>query len=250
LIQKIKYRKQLKYITYLFGEKMCGICGFCGHEDKDLIKKMTNILSHRGPDAHGYFTDKNICLGHRRLSIIDLSEKGRQPLFNEDNSICIVLNGEIYNYKELRAKLEVAGHRFSSNTDTEVIVHGYEEYGNKIASLLNGDFAFAIYDSTKKQLYLARDYAGIKPLYYYISDNKTSRNKFLFASEIKSILQDTEVKKEIDYDSFYDFLTLRYVPGEKTLFKGIKKLLPGHYAVYANAELSVEKYWDINFLRV
>lgn len=221
---------------------MCGICGFFGFEDKKLITEMTDLLSHRGPDNSGQFIDKNICLGHRRLSIIDLSEKGKQPMFNEDGSICIVFNGEIYNYKELREILKQKGHRFNSKTDTEVIIHAYEEYGYNVASYLNGDFAFALYDSNKKLIYMARDYAGIKPLYYW-----HSKDKLVFASEIKSILLDKEIKREIDYDSFHNYLTLRYVPGSKTLFKGINKLLPGHYLVYSKSNIRIEKYWDLNF---
>lgn len=220
---------------------MCGICGFFGFEDNKLIKDMTDILSHRGPDDQGQFVDKNVSLGHRRLSIIDLSEKGRQPMFNEDGSICIVYNGEIYNYKELREIMRQKGHRFNSDTDTEVIIHCYEEFGNEVASYLNGDFAFAIYDSNREQVYMARDYAGVKPLYYYYS-----KDKLVFASEIKSILLDPGIERSIDYDSFHDFLTLRYVPGSRTLFKGIKKLLPGHYLICSKHKINIVKYWDLN----
>jgi len=223
---------------------MCGICGIYGFTDRTLIKQMTTSLVHRGPDASGVFVDNSICLGHRRLSIIDLSMRGKQPMFNEDESVAIVFNGEIYNYKELREQLIACGHKFKSETDTEVIIHGYEEYGLEIASKLNGDFAFAIWDSNIKQLYIARDYAGIKPLYYYIDGKNV-----LFASEIKSILCYKKVKREVDREALNSFLTFRYVPGEKTLFKGIQKLIPGHYLVVSKEGVKIQKYWDLDLSR-
>ena len=206
---------------------MCGICGFYGFEDKRLIKQMTDILYHRGPDDSGIFIDKDVCLGHRRLSIIDLSEKGRQPIFNEDKSVMVIFNGEIYNFKGVRKTLEEKGHKFYSDADTEVIVHAYEEYGERCITLFNGMFAFAIWDSRKKLFFLARDRAGIKPLYYSIKNNK-----FIFASEIKSILLHKDIKRELDNNSLYKYLTFRYIPGEQTIFKDVRKLSPGHYMIY------------------
>jgi asparagine synthase (glutamine-hydrolysing) len=219
---------------------MCGIAGF-NWEDKELLLSMNNVLSHRGPDQSGTYEDRNVSLGHRRLSIIDLSEKGRQPMGNEDGTSWIVFNGEIYNFKEIKAKL--ASHRFSSASDTEVIIHAYEEHGTNCVQMLNGDFAFAIYDSRKKLLFLARDRLGIKPLYYYANGEK-----FVFASELKAVLEDREIEREINHQALWDYLSLRFVPGENTIIKGVKKLLPGHYAVYdLNAHsLKVSKYWDIS----
>src|SRR3989338_10810928 len=149
---------------------MCGIVGFSGFEDRKLLQEMTLLLSHRGPDQSGFYSDTVASLGHRRLSIIDLSEDGKQPMSNEDDNLWIVFNGEIYNYKELRERLEEKKHTFKSKTDTEVIVHAYEEYEEKCVELLNGDFAFAIYDVKKKSLFLARDRLGIKPLYYAMAE--------------------------------------------------------------------------------
>jgi len=218
---------------------MCGICGF-NWDDKQLLTSMTSILSHRGPDGSGYYNTSEISLGHRRLSIIDLSTAGKQPMANEEGSIWVTFNGEIYNFKELRILLEKKGHQFFSNTDTEVLVHGYEEWGEKILEKLNGMFAFAIWDSNNRELFLARDRLGIKPLYYYWNGNK-----FIFASEIKAILCDSEIPREVDKDAARDYLNLRYIPGEKTLFLGIKKLLPGYYAILKNNLLEIKQFWDV-----
>src|SRR3989344_4409898 len=218
---------------------MCGICGF-NWDDKQLLTSMTSILSHRGPDGSGYYNTSEISLGHRRLSIIDLSTAGKQPMTNEEGSIWVTFNGEIYNFKELRILLEKKGHQFFSNTDTEVLVHGYEEWGEKILERLNGMFAFAIWDSNNRELFVARDRLGIKPLYYYWNSNK-----FIFASEIKAILCDSEIRREINKDAARDYLNLRYIPGEKTLFLGIKKLLPGHYAILKNNLLEIKQFWDV-----
>lgn len=224
---------------------MCGICGF-SWEDKELIRDMVSIQRHRGHDQNGLFTDKNVSLAHSRLSIIDLSVKGKQPMSNEDNSIWIVFNGEIYNFMDLREKLIEQGHRFKSDTDTEVILHAYEEYGEDCISLFNGMFAFAIWDSKKKIFFLARDSVGIKPLYYSIKDNK-----LIFASEIKAILLCDNIKREIDPTSFYKYLTFRYVPGDRTIFRDIQKLLPGHYLTYRldskKKDAIIKQYWDIQF---
>lgn len=198
-------------------------------------------MAYRGPDDNGFFIDNNIGIANQRLSIIDL-KTGHQPIHNEDESIWITFNGEIYNFKELKSDLEKRGHRFYSDSDTEVIIHAYEEYGENCVNYFNGMFAFAIWDSNKKKLFLARDRLGIKPLYYTLYDEK-----LIFASEIKSILQYEEFKKEIDYTALNNFFTFRYVPGEKTILKGINRLLPGNILIYKNKQIKISKYWDLDF---
>lgn len=224
------------------GNKMCGICGF-SWEDKKLIGDMISIQSHRGPDQRGDYADSNVSIGHARLSIIDLSIKGKQPMSNEDGTLWVVFNGEIYNFMALREDLAGRGHKFRSDTDTEAILHAYEEYGEKCLSLFDGMFAFAIWDSRKKLFFLARDRAGVKPLYYSINNDG-----IIFASEIKAILLWDKFKREIDKSSFYNYLTFRYVPGAGTIFKGIQKLLPGHYMTYRlnSKKGDIQKYWDIH----
>lgn len=219
--------------------KVCGICGF-NWSDECLIEKMTDILDHRGPDQKGTLIDDNVSLGNRRLSIIDLSEKGRQPIHNEDESIFIVYNGEIYNFKELRKVLEKNGHDFYSNTDTEVIVHAYEQWDQDCVNKFRGMFAFAIWDSNKKQLFLARDRLGIKPLFYFFDSDK-----FIFASEIKSILLDPQIKMEIDPTALHYYLGYEYVPAPLTMFKGIKKLLPAHTLIYNKGTITTRRYWKL-----
>jgi len=219
---------------------MCGICGIYGLVDKSLLKKMTNSMIHRGPDESGFFIDNNIMLGQRRLSIIDL-KTGTQPIYNEDKSITVVCNGEIYNYVELRKDLEHSGHSFSTNSDTEVIAHAYEEYGIDFLRYLNGMFAIALWDSNTKQLLLARDRVGIKPLYYTLA-----QKQLVFGSEIKSMLVYANVQRQVDLDSFHNFINLRYNPGEKTMFKGIFKLLPGHYIICSKKGTRIKKYWDLD----
>lgn len=216
---------------------MCGIAGF-NFEDSELIKKMVEILRHRGPDDCGIYTDTTTSLGQARLSIIDLSERGHQPMSNEDSSIWITFNGEIYNYIEL--KKELKHHQFQSNTDTEVIIHLYEEYGLEFLKKLRGMFAFAIYDTTKKMLLLARDHIGKKPLYYFYDGNI-----FIFSSEIKAILQHN-IKREINPQSLFSFLAFQYVPGTETMFKNINKLLGGHYLIFdlKTKKIKTRNYWD------
>ena len=218
---------------------MCGICGIYGVEDRALIQRMLSVLKHRGPDDEGIYTDANISLGHARLSIIDLTERGRQPMSNEDGNVWLSVNGEIYNFMELRLELEKKGHRFYSNTDSEAIVHAYEEYGLDFIDKLRGMFALALYDKKRQRLILARDPIGQKPLYYH-SDGET----LVFASEIKAILA-AGVKKDIDRDALYAYLAYQYTIGEKTMFKGIKKLLPGTMIIQEPGELRTNKYWDI-----
>jgi len=202
---------------------------------------MCRVIKHRGPNDEGIFLDDYTGLGMRRLSIIDL-ETGHQPIHNEDESIWIVFNGEIYNYRELRQFLERKNHRFYTLSDTEVIIHLYEEFGNDCVTLLNGMFAFAIWDLNKKKLLLARDRIGIKPLHYIVLNNK-----LIFGSEIKSILQDANVKREVNLKALHHFLAFEYVPAPITMFKGIKKLLPGHILVCEKGNVSVRKYWYLEF---
>ena len=219
---------------------MCGICGFYGFEDINVLKRMIKVLAHRGPDDNGFYTDENVSLGHTRLSIIDLSEKGRQPMSNEDGTIWITYNGETYNFKDLRKNLE-GKHDFYSNTDTEVLIHAYEEYGLDFIKKLRGMFAFALYDSEKKKLILVRDPIGKKPLYYYWDGSV-----FTFASEIKAILE-AGIKREIDMDGLCAYLTHQYTIGRNTMFKGIKKLLGGELLIFdiKKKEIGIKRYWDI-----
>jgi asparagine synthase (glutamine-hydrolysing) len=219
---------------------MCGIVGF-NWEDKRLLKSMMASVSHRGPDQSGFYTDKNISLGHQRLSIIDLSAFGKQPIFNEDQSIAIVFNGEIYNHQDIRHELEELGHKFYTNTDTEAIVHAYEEYGAECLSRFNGMFAFAIYDSRDKSVFLARDRIGIKPLYYSFD-----KGKLIFASEIKALLEH-DLNREVDKEALAQFFTFGYTVSPKTMFRNIYKLPPAHYLVLTKGKISVRRYWSLLF---
>jgi asparagine synthase (glutamine-hydrolysing) len=225
---------------------MCGICGKLNLDqntsvDPALIQAMLDTIRHRGPDDQGVYIAGQVGLGHRRLSIIDLST-GHQPLSNEDGTVWIVFNGEIYNFQELRTFLLSKGHTFKTQTDTEVIVHLYEELGPECLQKLRGMFAFAIWDEKVKTLFLARDRVGIKPLYYWLTDRS-----LLFASEIKAILADPAVDRRIAPEIIDRFLTFFYVPGEETLFKGISKLAPGHYLLFKNAKTEIHQYWDLSF---
>lgn len=225
---------------------MCGICGKLNLDqnrsvDPALIQAMLDTIRHRGPDDQGVYFAGQVGLGHRRLSIIDLST-GHQPLSNEDGTLWIVFNGEIYNFQELRTFLLSKGHTFKTKTDTEVIVHLYEELGPECLEKLRGMFAFAIWDEKTKTLFLARDRVGIKPLYYCLTDHS-----LLFASEIKAILADPAVQRQIAPEMIDRFLTFLYVPGEETLLKGISKLAPGHYLLFKNAKTEIHQYWDLSF---
>jgi len=225
---------------------MCGICGIVNFDrsepvDPDLVERMTTAMVHRGPDDDGYFVEANAGFGHRRLSIIDLGG-GKQPIFNEDGSILIVFNGEIYNYAELTTKLTGLGHTFQSRSDTEAIVHAYEQYGDACVDHLRGMFAFAIWDRRCKRLLVARDRLGIKPLYFYQCDGFLA-----FASEIKSLLQIPEVARVVNPEALEPYLTLRYVPGPQTMFKGISKLQPGHLLVMDAHGVRTRKYWDLKY---
>jgi len=206
-----------------------------------LVKAMADTIHHRGPDDEGYYVSGPIGLGFRRLSIIDL-QCGHQPLSNEDGTIWIVFNGEIYNFQELREFLLGKGHVFKTQSDTEVIVHLYEERGPQCLEMLRGMFAFAIWDENAKTLFLARDRVGIKPLYYCLTDTS-----LVFASEIKAILADPSINREIVPEVIDRFLTFLYVPGQETLLKGIQKLAPGHYLLIRDGKPVIEQYWDLRF---
>jgi len=219
---------------------MCSISGFTW-EDKSLIRKMNKILAYRGPDDNGIYTNNNISLGHNRLSIIDLSKAGHQPMSDKDGTIWIVFNGEIYNFKEIREKLEKKGHNFNSNTDTEVIIYAYKEFGPNCLSIFNGMFALAIWDERKKELFLARDRIGIKPLYYMCNGKN-----LIFSSEIKAIIQH-DIDKVIDLQSLNSYFTYRFIPSNKTIISRINKLLPGHYAIFSDGFLKIKKYWDLEW---
>ncbi len=223
---------------------MCGIIGFTNQipNADSVLTEMLERIRHRGPDADGRYIDEHIALGHRRLSIIDISEQGNQPIFNEDGSLVLVLNGEIYNYRELRDELQAAGHTFRTQTDSEVLVHGYEEYGTAILQKLRGMFAFVIWDKIQKQLFGARDFFGIKPLYY-----AEMNGSFLFGSEIKSFLPHPHFIKEVNTDVLETYLTFQYSPTEDTFFKGVKKLPAAHYFLYQDGQLHIERYWEIKF---
>ncbi|MFA4826239.1 MAG: asparagine synthase (glutamine-hydrolyzing) [Methanoregula sp.] len=217
---------------------MCGIVGF-NWSDQSILRSMMDTVKHRGPDESGFYIDNHISLGHQRLKIIDL-HSGKQPIHNEDETIQIIFNGEIYNFPQLRNLLEKKGHSFYTNTDTEVIVHLYEEYGTGCVNYLNGMFAFAIYDNIKHILFLARDRIGKKPLYYWFDGTR-----FIFASEIKAILVHKNVARKVNYSAFQSFLQFRYTPGEDTLFTGIKKLLPAHSLHLQGNQITINKYWDV-----
>jgi asparagine synthase (glutamine-hydrolysing) len=224
---------------------MCGIAGLLelgdGEIDDGLIQKMCNVITHRGPDDQGYFTEDRVALGMRRLSIIDL-DAGHQPIYNEDKSVVVVFNGEIYNYREIRKSLEGASHRFRSQTDTEVIVHLYEEHGDQCIDYLRGMFAFALWDRNKRRLLLARDRVGQKPLYY-----TESKGRLYFGSEIKQLLISDTVGRDLSYESLNTYLSVGYVPGPQTFFKNIWSLMPGHYMKVENGVCTVHKYWDIDY---
>jgi asparagine synthase (glutamine-hydrolysing) len=246
---------------------MCGICGEIDFDHQgikpEVLKKMCQVLAHRGPDDEGmaFFRDGQcvegenpavlskggngfeVGLGHRRLSIIDLSEAAHQPLSNEDRSLWIVFNGEIYNFQEIREGLQKKGHLYKSRSDTEVILHAYEEWGVACLERFRGMFAFAIWDSRRKQLFMARDRLGKKPLVYYHQEGR-----LVFASEIKALLQAQGVERKVNIRALHHYLTYQYVPSPDTIFEGIKKLPPAHYLLYdASGKVSVDRYWNLKF---
>tara|TARA_B100000212_G_scaffold53002_1_gene34696 strand:+ start:4624 stop:6363 length:1740 start_codon:yes stop_codon:yes gene_type:complete len=223
---------------------MCGILGIQSTKaiNEYLFIKSLNLMSHRGPDSEKIYKKNNTLLGFRRLSIIDLSSQSNQPMSSFDGKLTIIFNGEIYNYLEIKKKLVKQGYKFQSTGDTEVLLNGYHAWGPKVLDKINGMFAFAILNNDSGEIFLARDRLGIKPLYYY-----RKNNTFVFSSEMNSIIDLVKNNLSIDYTAIVDFFTYLYIPEDKTIFKNIKKLLPGHYAILNNNTLSIKKYWDINF---
>ena len=222
---------------------MCGIAGIVTKREdkKEIIEAMSKRIEHRGPDGEGYFFDGDVALAHRRLSIIDLST-GNQPMFNEDDTVVTVYNGEIYNYVELRDELVKAGHKFKTKSDTEVLIHGFEEWHTDLPKYLRGMFAFAIYDKKSNELFLARDNFGIKPLYYTVMDGT-----FMFASEIKAFLDTPDFKKELNEDILQAYLEFSFVPTNETFFKGVYRLDAGSSLLYKDGDIKINKYFKLDF---
>ncbi len=221
---------------------MCGICGILelrgGLADADIVMRMSDAIAHRGPDGVGALADGPVALGHRRLSIIDI-EGGQQPIANEDRTVQVVFNGEIYNFIELRTELQALGHQFHTRSDTEVIVHAWEQWGSDCVKHFNGMFAFALWDRTQRRLFLARDHLGVKPLYYAVLGTQ-----LVFASEIKALLVHPLCPRDVDLQAMGDLFTFRYVPSPRTLFRGIMKLPPGHWMILGGGEMRIERYWN------
>ncbi len=222
---------------------MCGFVGFTNklNDATPVLQKMMDSIAHRGPDSEGKYIDADIALGFRRLSIIDLSQ-GSQPLFNEDGSLVLTFNGEIYNYQTLREELIKCGHEFATNTDSEVLIHGYEQWGKSLLKKLRGMFAFVIWNKNTGELFGARDFFGIKPMYY-----AQMNGTFMFGSEIKSFLHHPHFEKELNETALENYLTFQYSPCVETFFKGVYKLLPAHCFTYKDGKLTTERYWEINF---
>ena len=222
---------------------MCGFVGFTNYKKDDgtVINAMMDKIVHRGPDSAGFYTDADIALGFRRLSIIDLSE-GNQPMFNEDGSLVLVFNGEIYNFKDLRQELEAQGHTFANNSDSEVLLHGYEQWGEDLVKRLRGMFAFVIYNKADGSVFGARDMFGIKPFYYTVTENT-----FMFGSEIKSFLAHPEFEKQLNEEALAHYLSFQYSPTEETFFKGVYKLPPAHYFTFKNGKMKKTRYFRPDF---
>ena len=223
---------------------MCGIVGFVGAREnaQTILQAMMDRIAHRGPDGQGQFLEGPVALGQRRLSIIDL-DGGKQPMYNEDGSLVVVFNGEIYNFQALTAELQAAGHTFATRSDTEVLLHGYEEWGKGMLDRLRGMFTFALWDRKAETLFLARDHFGIKPLYYY----QNEEGELLFGSEIKSFLDHPGFHKALNEDQLSLYLSYQYSPGEDTFFRGVKKLLPAHCLTWQGGEIKIERYWQPAF---
>jgi len=227
---------------------MCGINGIAFSSrsgrvvSREVLERMRDVITHRGPDEDGLFIDRNIGLGHRRLSIVDVAS-GHQPMTNEDSSLHITYNGEIYNHADYRESLEAKGHVYATHCDTETILHLYEEHGSACVDYLRGMFAFAIWDQHKRELFIARDRLGVKPLYYVHADD----GSLYFGSEIKTLLEAGALKPEINYAVLSDYLANHAPSGEETLFRGVKRLLPGHVMTWHDGELSIRRYWDVDF---
>ena len=222
---------------------MCGICGFTGKkaEGTETLKKMTDVITHRGPDSAGFYSDDYISMGFRRLSIIDL-DKGHQPIFNEDKTMVLTFNGEIYNYRELRSELQTLGHTFSTESDSEVLIHGFEEWGEKLLYRLRGMFGFAIYHTKDHSVFIARDFFGIKPMHYTVAEGE-----LIYASEIKSILQHPDYHKKFNAKALDNYLSFQYVVPPETFFENIYCLLPGHYLWYRDGKVKITRYFEATF---
>ncbi|HKQ77341.1 MAG TPA: asparagine synthase (glutamine-hydrolyzing), partial [Blastocatellia bacterium] len=229
---------------------MCGVCGIAipnrlnSRVNESRLVAMRDSLTHRGPDDAGILIDGSVGLGHRRLSIVDLG-RGHQPMANEDYSVRIVFNGEIYNHRELRPMLEERGHIYRSSSDTETIIHLYEEFGPQGVKKLRGMFAYAIWDSRRRRLVVARDRLGIKPLYYVMKDD----GALYFASEIKALVEAGAIRPELNYNALADYAANRYTSGEETLFQGVKRLPPGHTLVWRDGRIEIKRYWDLSFTK-
>src|ERR1041385_6279281 len=230
---------------------MCGVNGIAlssksgQHVHRDVLRRMRDVITHRGPDDEGMFIDGRIGLGHRRLSIVDVAG-GHQPMSNEDGSLQITYNGEIYNHADYRAELERLGHVYHTHSDTETILHLYEEHGHRCVDFLRGMFAFAIWDSRKSQLFIARDRLGVKPLYYVHTDD----GSLFFASEIKALFAAKATRPELNYGALPDYLANHATSGAETLYRGVRRLLPGHTLVWQDGEIDIKRYWDVSFLEV
>ena len=222
---------------------MCGLCGFTGEVlDRDnVLENMTEVITHRGPDSVGYYKDNSISMGFRRLSIIDL-DSGHQPIYNEDKSLVLMFNGEIYNYRELREELIKLGHSFYTHTDSEVLIHSFEEWGEKMLLKLRGMFGFAIYNTKDKSVFIARDFFGIKPMHYTVIDGQ-----LVYASEIKSILEFPKYKKKFNYKALDNYLSFQYVVPPETFFEGIYCLLPGHFLWFRDGKVTTTRYFEATF---
>ena len=236
---------------------MCGIAGLIDHEVESRIGAMLKAIEHRGRDDEGVWTSapidddgQRICLGHRRLSIIDTSSAGHEPMVSSDGRFVITFNGEIYNYRELRQELIGKGHKFRTETDTEVLLAAWSEWGESALDRLNGMFAFALWDDKHHALFLVRDHVGIKPLYYtqcQKPDRRGGRPSFLFASEVKAILASQLIKAELDHESLHQFLTFLWVPDPNTLFREIKTVPPGSLVEWRDGEVRTRQWWDVSF---
>ena len=227
---------------------MCGINGIAFSNrsrrqvDATVLKSMRDVITHRGPDDEGIFIDGPVGLGHRRLSIVDVAA-GHQPMSNEDGSLYITYNGEVYNHADFREALEARGHIYQTHCDTETILHLYEEYGENCVEHLRGMFAFAIWDRNRKELFIARDRLGVKPLYYVYADD----GSFYFASEIKALLEARAVTPELNFAAFSDYLANHATSGEETLFLNVRRLMPGHTLIWRDGKITIKKYWDVSF---
>ncbi|QTJ41586.1 asparagine synthase (glutamine-hydrolyzing) [Dolosigranulum pigrum] len=228
---------------------MCGFIGFFDTREKKevIVERMMDRVVHRGPDMGGKYIDAHCGLGFRRLSILDLSEAGAQPLYSEDGNKILVFNGEIYNYTEIREDLMAKGYKFKSNTDSEVLIHGYDEYGEALVNKLRGMFAFCIWDKVEQKVFAARDNFGIKPFYFYEYEYN-GQKALMIASEIKAFLDHPSFEKEVNKKALKPYLTFQYsAQPDETFFKGVKRLKPGHYFTYQNGEMNIQKYWEVDF---